>query len=143
MLSLSPAFPSSAIPMELLQLNIYFYLDIQREKKTQNEKQTLCSQKGSVKKLCLLVITIRILGVILSSFYLLKISNHCHVNEKVLSSKAFLLVKSQILNKALSPKIRRSTKNIHTYGGPERRCYPLSTIHFFNSILSRDKRETC
>ena len=67
-----------------------------------------------MKKLCSLVITIRILGVILSDFYLLEISNHCPINKKVLSSKAFLLVKNQTLNKVLLQKIHRSTKNIHT-----------------------------
>ena len=54
-----------------------------------------------MKKLCSLVITIRILGVILSDFYLLEISNHCHINKKVLSSKTSLSVKNQTLNKAL------------------------------------------
>ena len=67
-----------------------------------------------MKKLCSLVITIRILGVILSDFYLLEISNRCPINKKVLSSKAFLLVKNQTLNKTLLQKIHRSTKNIHT-----------------------------
>ena len=63
-----------------------------------------------MKKLCSLVITIRILGVILSDFYLLEISNHCHNNKKVLSSKTSLLVKNQTLNKVLLQKIHRSTK---------------------------------
>ena len=67
-----------------------------------------------MKKLCSLVITIRILGVILSDFYLIEISNRCPINKKVLSSKAFLLVKNQTLNKTLLQKIHRSTKNIHT-----------------------------
>ena len=55
-----------------------------------------------MKKLCSLVITIRILGVILSDFYLLEIANQCPINKKVLSSKAFLLVKNQTLNKTLT-----------------------------------------
>ena len=63
-----------------------------------------------MKKECSLVITIRILGVILSDFYLLEIANHCHINKKVLSSKTSLLVKNQTLNKALLQKIHRSTK---------------------------------
>ena len=67
-----------------------------------------------MKKLCSLVITIRILGVILSDFYLLEIANHCHINKKVLSSKTSLLVKNQTLSKVLLQKIHRSTKNIHT-----------------------------
>ena len=33
-----------------------------------------------MKKECSLVIPIRILGVILSDFYLLEIANHCHIN---------------------------------------------------------------
>ena len=67
-----------------------------------------------MKKECSLVIPIRILDVILSDFYLLQIANQCPINKKVLSSKAFLLVKNQTLNKVLLQKIHRSTKNIHT-----------------------------
>ena len=67
-----------------------------------------------MRKGCSLVITIRILGVILFDFYLLEISNQCPINKKVLSSKAFLLVTNQTLNKTLLQEIHRSTKNIHT-----------------------------
>ena len=97
------------------------------------------SERGRVlgKKFYPLVITITILGVIFSSFYLLKIANHCHISEKILSSKAFLLVKNQTLNKALSPKIHRSTKNIQAYGGPERTCYPLCKFTFITRYMGK------
>ena len=93
-----------------------------------------------MKKLCSLVITIRILGVILSDFYLLEISNRFPINKKVLSSKAFLLVKNQTLNKTLLQKIHRSTKNIHTslfyattYYTPIR-CTKINVLWNFTSI---------
>ena len=63
-----------------------------------------------MKKLCSPVITIRILGVILSDIYLLEIAYQCQINKKVLSSKTSLLVKNQTLNKVLLQKIHRSTK---------------------------------
>ena len=101
-----PTSPSSSVPIELLQLKIYFYLDAQHEIKTQmiDRHCAVRAREGWVKKLCSLVITIRILGVIVSDFYLLEISNHCHINKKVFSSKAFLLVKNQTLNKGFFTK---------------------------------------
>ena len=82
-----------------------------------------------MKKLCSLVITISILGVILSDFYLLEISNHCHMNKKVLSSKTSLSVKNQTLNKALLQKIHRSTKNIHTSFFYATTCYTSNSLY--------------
>ena len=58
--------------------------------------------------------------------------------KKILSSKAFLFVKNQTLNKALLAKIHRPTKNITPTV-----AHRGHAIHFLNSILSRDKRETC
>ena len=86
-----------------------------------------------MKKECSLVIPIRILSLILSDFYLLQISNHCPINKKVLSSKAFLLVKNQTLNKTLLQKIHRSTKNIHTSF-----CY--ATTYYTPNSLYKNKR---
>ena len=86
-----------------------------------------------MKKLCSLVITIRILGVILSDFYLLEISNHCHINKKVLSSKTSLSVKNQTLNKVLLQKIHRSTKNIHT-------AFFYATTYYTPNSLYKNKR---
>ena len=86
-----------------------------------------------MKKLCSLVITIRILGVILSDFYLLEISNRFPINKKVLSSKAFLLVKNQTLNKTLLQKIHRSTKNIHT-------SFFCATTYYTPNSLYKNKR---
>ena len=93
-----------------------------------------------MKKECSLVIPIRILGVILSDFYLLQIANQCHINKNVISSKAFLLVKNQTLNKALLQKIHRSTKNIHTsfFMQPHItlriRCTKINVLWNFTSI---------
>ena len=98
------------------------------------------AREGWVKKLCSLVITIRILGVILSDIYLLEIANQCQINKKVLSSKTSLLVKNQTLNKALLQKIHRSTKNIHTsfFMQPHItlriRCTKINVLWNFTSI---------
>ena len=54
--------------------------------------------------------------------------------KKILSSKAFLFVKNQTLNKALLAKIHRPTKNITPTV-----AHRGHAIHFLNSILSRDK----
>ena len=86
-----------------------------------------------MKKECSLVITIRILGVILSDFYLLQIANQCHINKNVISSKASLLVKNQTLNKALLQKIHRSTKNIHT-------SFFYATTYYTPNSLYKNKR---
>ena len=139
---LPPTSPSSAVPIELLQLKIYFYLDAQHEIKTQmiDRHCAVRAREGWLKKLCSLVITIRTLGVILSDFYLLEISNHCHINKKVLSSKTSLSVKNQTLNKALLQKIHRSTKNIHTsfFMQPHItlriRCTKINVLWNFTSI---------
>ena len=130
-----PTFPSSSVPIELLQWKIYFYLDTQHEMKTQTIDRhcAVRAREGWVKKLCSLVITIRILGVILSDFYLLEIANHCHINKKVLSSKTSLLVKNQTLNKALLQKIHRSTKNIHT-------SFFYATTYYTPNSLYKNKR---
>ena len=130
-----PTSPSSAVPIELLQWKIYFYLDTQHEMKTQTSDRhcAVRAREGWVKKLCSLVITIRILGVILSDFYLLEIANQCPINKKVLSSKAFLLVKNQTLNKTLLQKIHRSTKNIHT-------SFFYATTYYTPNSLYKNKR---
>ena len=86
-----------------------------------------------MKKVCSLVITIRILGVLLSDFYLLEIANHCHINKKVLSSETSLLVKNQTLKKVLLQKIHRSTKNIHT-------SFFYATTYYTPNSLYKNKR---
>ena len=86
-----------------------------------------------MKKECSLVIPIRILGVILSDFYLLEIANQCPINKKLLSSKAFLLVKNQTLNNTLLQKIYRSTKNIHT-------SFFYATTYYTPNSLYKNKR---
>ena len=88
-----PTSPGSAVPMELLELNIYFYLDTHHEIKTQKKTDIVQSERGRVewKKLCSLVITIKILGVILSNFYSLKISNHWYIKKRYSLQKPFSL----------------------------------------------------
>ena len=88
-----PTSSGSAVPMELLELNIYFYLDTHHEIKTQKKTDIVQSERGRVewKKLCSLVITIKILDVILSNFYSLKISNHWYIKERYSLQKPFSL----------------------------------------------------
>ena len=111
-----PYGPKLLRPYRIVTVKDIFLPRHQHEMKTQTIDRhcAVRAREGWVKKLCSLVITIRILGVILSDFYLLEIANHCHINKKVLSSKTSLSVKNQTLNKALLQKIHRSTKNIHT-----------------------------
>ena len=139
---LPPYGPRLLRPYRIVTVKDIFLPRHQHEMKTQTIDRhcAVRAREGWVKKLCSLVITIRILGVILSDFYLLEISNQCPINKKVLSSKAFLLVTNQTLNKTLLQKIHRSTKNIHTsfFMQPHItlriRCTKINVLWNFTSI---------
>ena len=132
---LPPYGPRLLRPYRIVTVKDIFLPRHQHEMKTQTIDRhcAVRAREGWVKKLCSLVITIRILGVILSDFYLLEIANHCHINKKVLSSKTSLSVKNQTLNKALLQKIHRSTKNIHT-------SFFYATTYYTPNSLYKNKR---
>ena len=61
------------------------------ENATKDGQCAVREMNGWAKKLCPLLITIRILGVILSNFYSLKISNHWYIKERYSLQKSFSL----------------------------------------------------
>ena len=135
-----PTSPVSAFPLELLELNIYFYLDTQHEIKTQQKTDIVQSERGRVewKKVVFPCHNNQNTWRHFVELLLTEYFKSLIYQKKILSSKAFLFVKNQTLNKALLAKIHRPTKNITPTV-----AHRGHAIHFLNSILSRDKRETC